>query len=65
MAFEVDDAVLVTRKVLYKDGAGDPQVKNLSNESGTVKKADKGYYHVKTQYGVHYVKESDLQVDPG
>jgi len=51
MAFEIDDAVLVTGKVLVDDS-----VMDMDAESGTVKKVDRNdHYYVETQHGTHYV----------
>lgn len=60
MPYEVDDDVQVTARVLYRDGEGDSQLVNLTNENGTVKKVDKGCLYVETQYGTHYLKDDKV-----
>lgn len=72
MAFKKNDNVLVTASILRKNPeTGEPETLNLTNEDGVVKKAstyknkpEKNQYHVKTQYGVHYVNETKLVVAP-
>ena len=59
--FTVDDDVLVTAEVLYRDGAGDAQNIQLSNEAGIIKKlCSKDVYYVSTQYGIHYLYKTKL-----
>ena len=72
MAYKKDDAVLVTATVLRKHPTtGEPESLNLTDEPGTVKKAqtyknkpEKNQYHVTTQYGTHYLNETKLSAAP-
>lgn len=65
MGFNVDDAVLVTAKILSRDPETNEAVHlNLSNEPGIVKKVDESvsdnHYYVQTQHGTHYLSEQKL-----
>jgi len=51
MAYAIDDAVLVTGRVLVGD-----ESMNFSAEPGIIKKVDRDdHYYVETQHGTHYV----------
>jgi len=60
MPYELEDAVHVTAKIHYRDGQGDGQVIDLTNETGTVKKVDGDHVYVQTQYGMHYLKDDKV-----